>query len=459
MSSGIFRLLHFVSANRERYQDTYDGTSTPPYEPTILLIVAGGTICMQDSKDGLVTSKLFLDQILSPRPLFNDGSTVPTQRITDEHGVERDAPTLKLPRDRSGANVRCTVLEFDPLLDSSTAHSPTWNQLTRTIRSNESHFDAFVICHGTDTLAYTSAALSFSLMPNLEKSVILTGAQRSMFFADSDGSDNLLGSIVLASHLKVPEVCVYFGHKLLRGTRITKISASSYSGFESPNAGPLATVTETGITIHYDNLLHPAEEHLQKTTKRVLEVDSSAVVVVKIFPGISPELIDAMLLLPRVRGVVLETFGAGNIPLSIIPALEAAVARGIVIVNVTQCLHGSVSNAYEPAKKLVEAGIMLGHDMTTEAAYTKLAFLLAEGLDTKEVARKISENIRGELTPPQPVQAKKGPLSIAQLPIRYERTVEGRFSPEWGSRPASRPGSRPSSRPSSRPGFRTGYAT
>lgn len=390
---------------------------------------------MQDSADGLVTSKLFLDECLAPKPLFNDGTPIPTSRIVDEHGVEREAPSLRLPRDRNGANVRCTVLEFNPLLDSSTAHSPTWNQLARTVRSNEGNYDAFVICHGTDTLGYSSAALSFMLMPSLTKTVVLTGAQRSMFFADSDGSDNLLGSIVLASHLRIPEVCVYFGHKLLRGTRITKISASSYSGFESPNAGPLATVSETGIVVHWDNLQHPSENAIADDLEKELpEMDSGKVVVIKIYPGISPDLVQAILSMPRIQGAVLETFGAGNIPLNIIPALKAAVQKGVVIVNVTHCLHGSVSDAYEPARKLVEAGIMLGYDMTTEAAYTKLVYLMSRPeLSSEDVAKQMSEDICGELTPPRPTEFGSGPLSVAQLPIRYERTVPGHLSVNFGS--------------------------
>lgn len=402
------------------------------YEPSILLIVAGGTICMQDSPDGLVTSQFFLDECLSPNYQFNDGTPIPPSEITDEHGVRREARCLRLPRDRSGANVRCTVLEFRPLLDSSTAHAPTWNQLARTIVANAAGnaFDAFVVCHGTDTLAYAAAALSFLLRPaGLGKTVVLTGAQRSMFFADSDGGANLLGSIVLASHVRIPEVTVYFGHKLLRGTRVTKVSASNYSGFESPNAGPLCVVSETGIVVYGDNL--QGQEDLEGSMARepLPEMDSGAAIVLKVHPGITTEVVGMILSLPTIRGIVLETFGAGNMPTSLVPLLSEAVKRGVVIVNVTQCLHGSVSVAYEPARKLADAGIVAGYDMTTEAAYTKLVYLLArKDLSPDEVAKKMSSNICGELTPPETDELSTGPLSIAQLPIRYERTVPARFT-------------------------------
>ncbi|KAM3416419.1 hypothetical protein BST61_g8015 [Cercospora zeina] len=164
-------------------------------------------------------------------------------------------------------------------------------------------------------------------------------------------------------------------------------------------------------------------------------MDSTKVIVVKVWPGITPQIISSMLSSPEIRGMVLETFGAGNMPLNIIPTLSAAVQRGIVIVNVTQCLHGSVSASYEPARKLVEAGIQLGHDMTTEAAYTKLVYLLSsKGATSENVARDISTNLRGELTPPsEHLVSGAGPMSIAQLPIRYERTMPGHVKVDHGT--------------------------
>jgi lysophospholipase len=299
-------------------------------------------------------------------------------------------------------------------------------------------FDAFVICHGTDTLAYTAAALSFLFMSQgrLEKTVVLTGAQRSMFFADSDGGANLLGSIVLASHVRLPEVTVYFGHKLLRGTRVTKVSASNYAGFESPNAGPLCAVSETGIVVYGDNLQEKrnsqtSPEHPADEDEALPHLDSSTAIVLKVHPGMTAPLLSTILSTPTLRGVILETFGAGNLPVSLVAPLSAAVSRGITIVNVTQCLHGSVSTAYEPARKLAEAGIVAGYDMTTEAAYTKLVYLLARpDLGPAEVKRCMAENLCGELTPPPPMEkgGDDGPLSVAQLPIRVERTVTGRFT-------------------------------
>lgn len=308
-------------------------------------------------------------------------------------------PSLRTPPSTYSRHVRYTLYEFETLLDSSSISSAGWTQIASTILNNYSLFDGFVVLHGTDSLAYTSSALSFMLC-HLGKPVILTGSQASIFALQSDAVDNLLGSLIIAGTFMIPEVCLFFHHNLYRGNRTTKVSASSFEAFASPNCEPLAKVSAMGAEVNWTLVRRPrtiARFEIQKT------LDTAHVACLRIFPGIRPEMIDGVLKVPGLKGLILETFGAGNAPSgedgSLTAVIQAATVRGIVIINVSQCQSGSVSPLYAPATALGKAGVVFGHDLTTEAALTKLSFLLAvEDIAYEDIVKQMTISLRGEMT-------------------------------------------------------------
>lgn len=238
------------------------------------------------------------------------------------------------------------------------------------------------------------------MLSHLGKPIILTGSQASIFSLQSDAVDNLLGSLILAGTFIIPEVCLFFHHNLYRGNRCTKVSASSFNAFASPNCEPLAKVSAMGAEVNWALIRRP--KSLAKFDVQT-NLDTAHVACLRIFPGIKPEMLDSVLHVPNLRGLILETFGAGNAPSgadgSMVNVIKSAVARGIVIVNVSQCQSGSVSPLYAPATALGEAGVVFGHDLTTEAALTKLSFLLTlPGLSYEDIASQMEFSIRGEMT-------------------------------------------------------------
>lgn len=307
-------------------------------ESRVLIIMTGGTICMQPSDSGFIPAKGFQDNLLAPSPPFNDNSNPgPLDVVVNGSGEKRAYPSLRTPRSRYNARVRYTVYEFDELLDSSSIDARGWAQIARTIYWNYTLFDSFVVLHGTDSLAYTCSALSFMLQ-NLGKPVILTGSQAPMVELQSDATENLLGSLIIAGHFMIPEVCLYFDNKLFRGNRATKIAASDYAAFDSPNMLPLAVTTSMRTQVSWDLVRKPVQlEHFQIQTN----LDTTHVACLRIFPGIKPQMVDAVLRLEGLKGLVLETFGAGNAPggpdNAMTKVLADAIQRGIVIVNITQC--------------------------------------------------------------------------------------------------------------------------
>ncbi|CAG8013110.1 unnamed protein product [Penicillium olsonii] len=369
-------------------------------ESRVLIIMTGGTICMQPSPSGFIPARGFQDKCMARVPTFNDASTpTPMGVVVNAAGDQTEHPSLRTPMTAYGRRVRYTVYEFEELLDSSSIDAKGWAQIAETVERNYTLFDGFVILHGTDSLAYTCSALSFMLQ-NLGKPVVLTGSQAPMLELQNDATDNLLGSLVVAGHFMIPEVCLYFNNRLFRGNRTTKVAASDFAAFDAPNCPPLAVTTSMRTNVNWDMVHRPTSlEHFSIQTN----LDTTHVACLRIFPGIKPEMVDAVLKLDGLRGLILETFGAGNAPSgqdnAMINVLASAIKRGIVIINITQCLTGSVSPVYATGMSLSRAGVVAGLDMTTEGALTKLAYLLALPDSTPEtIAKRMSVSIRGELT-------------------------------------------------------------
>ncbi len=284
--------------------------------------------------------------------------------------------------------------ELSPLLDSSNMAVTEWNRIGAKIAELYDSYDGFVVLHGTDTMAYTASALSF-MLENVCKPVVLTGSQIPLCEIRSDGRDNLITSMLIAAEGRVREVCLYFGGVLLRGNRATKMSADGLFAFDSPNLPHLA---EAGINVRYLPIPPPPCKGNAFSFAPFREVPIG---VLKVFPGINFSLFDVVMT-KKLRGVVLETFGAGNIPGeggSLLPIIKEAFLGGAVVTVCSQCPQGTVSlGAYAASAELVEAGAVSGFDMTTEAAVAKLYYLFSKGYKKEEIKEKMEENLAGELT-------------------------------------------------------------
>lgn len=331
----------------------------------ILIIYTGGTIGMNKSEKGYAPQKGFLQQLLG--------------NISALH--HESMPYWEL-------------LELDPILDSSNMTVVDWNKIGNIIDEHYAFFDGFVILHGTDTMAYTASALSFSL-ENLDKPVIITGSQIPLFEVRNDGLDNLLTSIMIAAEGKIREVALYFSDKLFRGNRSIKMSSSDLYAFSSPNFPELAKI---GTTIDYNTMIPSSAP---KGLFKVQPLKKIPIGIIKVFPGIQFELFEEIMS-ESLKGIVLETFGAGNIPGSadaILPIVRKASENGTVLVICSQCLKGSVSlGIYETSSALKNAGAVCAYDMTTEAAVAKLYYLFSCGYDAETVKQMMEQNLRGELT-------------------------------------------------------------
>ena len=291
------------------------------------------------------------------------------------------------------------TVSFEKPIDSSTINPEKWAEIATIINTNYDNFNGFVVLHGSDTMSYSASALSF-MLENLSKPVIFTGSQLPIGDLRTDAKENLITAIQIASLKEdnkpiISEVCLYFEYKLYRGNRTTKINAENFSAFISPNYPALI---ESGV-----NLRTFPDLFLPKTRKRKfrthINLDNN-VVIIKMFPGISEIVLSAIFNIPQLKGIVLETYGAGNAPIEdwFLSLLKKAITSGLQIVNVTQCSIGSVTmGKYETSTAMKEIGVISGKDITTEAAITKLMYLLGQNTSRDDFKKQFETSLRGEM--------------------------------------------------------------
>ena len=339
--------------------------------PSVLLIYTGGTIGMLENPETGALENFNFDHLL------------------------KHVPELKR------FNYRISSYQFDPPIDSSDMEPAFWAKLVEIINYNYDSFDGFVILHGTDTMAYTASALSF-MLENLTKPVILTGSQLPIGELRTDGKENLMTAIEIASakdengHPMVPEVCIFFNGKLLRGNRAIKINAEGFHAFESFNYPHLCDV---GINFQYHQH-HILTPYYSKPMVPHLKLDPN-VIVFSLFPGIQDNIVRHVMESPDLRGIVMRTFGSGNAPHApwIMRLLDEAAHRGVNIVNISQCLTGSVEmERYGAGFQLKTAHVISGHDSTVEAMVTKLMYLQGRYEDNLKVREMLQKSLAGEIT-------------------------------------------------------------
>ncbi len=339
---------------------------------SILLIYTGGTIGMKQDASDLTLKPFDFSQILD------------------------EVPELKK------FDLKVDSYTFDPLIDSSDVEPVFWQRLAELISGKYDDYDGFIVLHGTDTMAYSASALSF-MLDGLTKPVIFTGSQLPIGVPRTDGKENIISAVEIASakdadgHAMVPEVCIFFNSYLIRGNRAVKVSSEDFRAFRSPNLPALA---EAGISIRYntDLIRHPLDWYQSLGVNTKLDTRVS---ILKIHPGITPQVVRDILLGAETRAVIIETYGSGNAPSRqwFLDAVGEACRQGKVLVNVTQCLSGKVNmGIYANGKALQDAGVVCGYDSTTEAALGKLFYLLGKSSDNEWVKAMMTKNLKGEIS-------------------------------------------------------------
>ena len=338
--------------------------------PRILIVYTGGTIGM-----------------------IEDPVTKALKPFDFSHLME-NVPKVKM------LDYKIDNIQFQPPIDSSDMSPAHWQDIARSIADNYDDYDGFVVLHGTDTMAYTASALSF-MLDGLDKPVIITGSQLPIGEVRTDGEENLITALQIAAATDtdgrpmVREVAILFENYLWRGNRSTKRSADNFNAFKSNNYPQLAKI---GLGIHFDTdaLMR---RNVEKSLRPHYDLDTS-VMVIDLYPGLNERLLRHMLAAPGIKGIVLRTYGTGNAPTSpwFIEAIREVINRGVIVLNVTQCVNGGVNTRYLAGDMLAAAGVISGYDLTFEAAITKMMFLFGLGISTDEIKKQLCMSLAGEMT-------------------------------------------------------------
>ena len=338
--------------------------------PTILLTYTGGTIGMvKDYETGTLKNFNF-DKLLQHIPEINH------------------------------LNCNIETVSFDEPIDSSNMNPEDWIAIAEIVEQNYSKYDGFVILHGSDTMAYTASALSF-IFKNLSKPVILTGSQLPIGDLRTDAKENLITSIEIASTQEkgkpiIQEVCLYFEYKLYRGNRTTKVNSEQFEAFVSPNFPSLG---ESGVHLKFSKMhLHKGEVSDKLLISKSI---GGYIGLLKLFPGISRKFVENIMALEGLNGIIIETFGSGNAPTDewFLKSLKKAIKSGVHIVNVTQCIGGSViMGQYDTSREMESMGVISGHDITTESALAKMMYLIGEKVPKEAFKTTFETSLRGEIT-------------------------------------------------------------
>ncbi|MDD2278005.1 MAG: type I asparaginase [Bacteroidales bacterium] len=339
-------------------------------QKSILIIYTGGTIGMKENPETGALAPFNFEEILDEVPELR------------KFGFKLD------------------TISFNPLVDSSDITPDFWVALVEIIQQKYEQYNGFVILHGTDTMSFTASALSF-MLENLSKPVVLTGSQLPIGKIRTDGKENLISATEIAAATSndqplVPEVTVFFENQLFRGNRTTKHNSEHFNAFRSDNYLPLAqagiSIKYNFASIHYPSQMLPLQAHTKLSTD---------IAVLKLFPGITPQAVDAVLSTPNIKAVILETFGSGNASTSpwFLKCIKGVIDKGVLVLNVSQCKAGGVDmDKYENGLKLKELGVASGYDITFEAAVAKLMFLIGSGYQGEKLKQRVSKSISGEIS-------------------------------------------------------------